>query len=63
MTMKTPTLADGTSLQRRSWARKEHIKPTTMNKLINQRKQYRRQIKRIDDLAHYIKFMNEAKKK
>ena len=64
MTMREPKLSDGTSLVRRfSRVKKRHIKPTTMNKLINQRKEYRRKIKRIDDLTHYIKFMNEAKKK
>lgn len=63
MTMKEPTLVDGTSLQKRSWARKRHIKPTMMKKLVNQRKEYRRSIKRIDDLTNYIKFMNDAKKK
>jgi hypothetical protein len=62
MTMKEPTLVDGTSLQKRSWARKLHVKPTTRQKLINQRKTYRRQIKRIDDLTEYIKFMNDFKK-
>ena len=61
MTMKEPRLVDGTSLQKRSWARKEHVKPTMRNKFISQRKVYRRQIKRIDDLTNYIRFMNEAK--
>lgn len=63
MSMKEPRLADGTSLLRRSLARTRHVKPTTKNKLINQRKQYRRQIKRIDDLTNYIQFMNDVKKK
>lgn len=63
MTMKEPRLADGTSLLRRSLLRTQHVKPTTRNKLINQRKQYRRQVKRIDDLTNYIQFMNEVKKK
>ena len=62
MTMKEPRLADGTSLVRRSQMRDRHVKPTTRNKLIQQRKEYRRQIKRIDDLTNYIQFMNEAKK-
>mmetsp|Transcript_17302 Transcript_17302/g.32816 ORF Transcript_17302/g.32816 Transcript_17302/m.32816 type:complete len:126 (-) Transcript_17302:53-430(-) len=63
MTLKEPRLADGTSLLRRSQMRKRHIKPTTWNKYIGERKEYRRKIKRIDDLHHYIKFMNATKKK
>ena len=63
LTLKEPTLADGTSLVRRDLMRKRHVKPTTKKKLINQRKEYRRQIKRIDDLTNYIRFMNDPKKK
>ena len=62
LTMKEPTLVDGTTHLKRSLARTHHIKPTTMNKLINQRKEYRRKIKRIDNLTHYIQFMNEARR-
>ena len=61
--MKQPRLANGLSLLRRSLRRTRHIKPTMWNKFINQRKVYRRQIKRIDDLTNYIQFMNEVKKK
>lgn len=59
LTMKEPTLYDGTSLLRRSQLMKFHIKPTTMRKRAKERKVYNRSVKRVEDLMKYVKFTKE----
>ena len=63
MSVKEPRLANGMSLLRRSLMRNHHVKPTTKKKRVNEGKEYRRKIKRIDDLTNYIQFMKEVRKK
>jgi len=61
MSFQEPSLSSGVSLRQRDWAATEHIKPTERKRRINSRKTYDRDVKRIEDLTNYIKFIQDNK--
>lgn len=57
-----PGAATTTTLLDRHLAQDRHIKPTEIRRRINSAKAYRRSVRRVDDLASYIQFIQETKK-
>jgi len=56
---REPTKHDGTNYLQRHLNQEEHIKPTELKRRINERKVYRRSVKRLEDLTSYIQFMRD----
>ena len=57
--IQEPQLPNGKTLLDRHLRATEHIKPTERKRRINNKKLYVRNLKRVDDLTNYIKFMQE----
>jgi hypothetical protein len=62
MSIQEPQLVDGRSLLMRDQRATRHIKPTERKRRINSKKIYERNIKRVEDLSNYIKFMQKHNK-
>jgi hypothetical protein len=58
--MEEPKLLSGTTLLNRHLGATEHVKPTELRRRLNSAKVYKRNVKRLDDLKTYIKFVQDA---